>query len=128
MTVLWVIFIIAGIAAFWFFSLKLNAYSESIYQYAPINIGTIAFGFLPFIILVAGQYGEHNGESGSLQIAIFAVLILFAALTWWIAKKTSLGLAIVASAMIMLISLAFLAIVLFFAMLKEASRDKDYYH
>ena len=62
MTVIWFITGIVAIATFGFASIKLNIYSEREYGYEPINTGTILFGFIPFIILLVGQYGEHNGN------------------------------------------------------------------
>jgi hypothetical protein len=70
-----VVIILFGIA-----SIKLNAYSERTYGYEPINIGTIAFGFIPFILIIAGQAGSHHGEAGSLGLGIFFALISVGAL------------------------------------------------
>lgn len=128
MLIMWFMFGIVAIVAFGFASIKLNVYSEREYGYEPINAGTILFGFIPFIILLVGQYGEHNGDNGSLQIAIFFSLILFIGLTWWIAQKTSIETAIAASVMVLTISLALFAIVIMLAMGKEASRNNDYYY
>ena len=108
MRVIWVITVIVAIVAFGFASIKLNVYSQREYGYEPINTGTVLFGLIPFIILIVGQYGEHNEETGSLQIAIFFSLILVIILVWWIAQKTSSEVALGASLMIMTLSLAFL--------------------
>jgi len=128
MTVMWFVFGIVAIVVFVFVfdSIKLNVYSEREYGYEPINTETVLVGLIPFIILIVGQYGEYNGENGSLQIAIFVALILFGTLAWWIAQKTSIEIAIAASLIIVIISLALLAIIIIFAMGKEASRNTDY--
>lgn len=128
MTVMWVIFGIGAILVFGFSSIKLNVYSEKEYGYEPINAGTILFGFIPFIILIAGQFGEYNGENGSFQLGIFFSLILVGILAWWIAQKTSIEVAIGASLMIVTISLALFVIIILFAMGSEASRNNNYYY
>ena len=128
MIVMWIVCGIVVIAAFGYSSIKLNVYSEQQYGYEPINSGTILFGFIPFIILFAGQFGEHNGENGSLLIGAFFALILVGALVWWLAQKTSIELAVGASLMIVTISLALFVIIILFAMGSEASRNNDYYY
>ena len=128
MTVVWVIVGMIAIVAFGFASIKLNVYSEREYGYEPINAGTILFGFIPFVILIAGQFGEHNGENGSLKLGIFFSLILLGILVWWLAQRTSIEVAIGASLMIVTISLALFVIIILFAMGSEATRNNGYYY
>ena len=112
MTVILVSIGIVAIILFAIASIKLNAYSERTYGYEPINIGTIAFGVIPFVLIFAGQAGAHNGEAGSLELGIFFALISVGVLIWWIAKKTSIEVAIGASFIIIIISLVLLLIIL----------------
>jgi len=103
--------------------IKLNAYSEVTYGYTPVNIINILLGFIPWAIIVAGIYGENHGEVGSLALGIFFAVIAAIFIFRGVAKKTSVGIAIVTVFFVMTINIA----ILLLAMGEEARRTNNYY-
>ncbi len=124
MTVMWIIFGLIIIAGFIFAVIKLNAYSEMAYGYTPVNMGNIFLGFIPWIIILGGMYGESHGEVDSLVLGIFFATIAAVIIFRSVAKKTSVGVAIATVLIIMTINV----VIVLFAMGREASRNNDYYY
>jgi len=116
--------IVAGIIAFvvtlvWL-SKKLNEHSMVHYGYAPIGIGTIVLGMIPFILVIAGFLLEDKDPNNMLMALIFAGLSIIG-LFWWVAHRSSWRVALGTSIILFLVGLP--ALVLWFM-----SRDDDYYY
>ena len=124
MTVFWIILGLVVIGGFVYTVIKLNAYSEETYGYTPINMTNILLGFVPWIIILAGIYGENHGEVDSLVLGIFFAVIAAIFIFRGVAKQTSVGVAIATVLIIMTINI----VIILFAMGREAARNNDYYY
>lgn len=112
MIVIWVLLAIGVIFVFWVVTLSLNDHSERLYGYAPVNTGAVFFGFLPFIILIAGQAGHHHGDNVARVLSIVVALAIIIYMIWWIAQRTSIEVAIAATFISVTVSLVLLVLIL----------------
>jgi len=124
MTVMWIVFGLIIIAGFVFAVIKLNAYSEITYGYRPVNMENILLGFIPWIIIFGGMYGENHGEVDSLVLGIFFATIAAVIIFRGVAKKTSVGVAIAT----VLIAMTINVVIILFAMGEEQRRNNNYYY
>ncbi|GIT98811.1 hypothetical protein TSL1_16320 [Sulfurovum sp. TSL1] len=112
MIVIWVLLAIGLIFGFWIATIKLNSYSERLYGYAPVNEGSVLFGFLPLAILIAGQFGYTHGDILARVLSIVVALGIVIYMAWWISKKTSPDIAIAATIINATVSLALLILLI----------------
>lgn len=112
------------VVAFIFSVFKLNAYSEENYSYTPIQGTNILFGFIPWILVLAGNYGEIHGEHKSLALGLLVAFLVLYGLFLHIAKQSSPGVAVGAVVIILVLNV----VIIVLAMGREASRNNDYYY
>lgn len=124
MTIFWVILGLIIIASFSFALFKLNAYSEITYGYTPVNMENILLGFIPWIIILAGIFGENHGEKDSLILGIFFAAIAAIFIFKGVAKKTSVGVAIAT----VIIAMTLNVVMFLLALGEEQRRNSNYYY
>ena len=124
MTVFLVVLGLVVIAIFTFAVFKLNAYSEVTYGYTPINMENILLGFIPWIIIIAGIFGENHGEKYSLTLGIFFAAVAAIYIFKEVARKTSIGVAIATVVIAMTLNVAMFLL----ALAEEQRRNSNYYY
>jgi len=102
-------------------SKKLNFYSMETYHYAPIGLGTIVLGMIPFILIIAGFILQDKSPE-NLQMALLFASLSIMGLFGWIANQSSWKVALGAIVILLIVGLPSL-LVLFLS-----GSDEDYYY
>lgn len=116
--------IVAGVISFililvWL-SKKPNEHSMIHYGYAPIGLGTIVLGMIPFILIIAGFVLDNKDPNNLFMALLFAGMSAIG-LFWWVAHRSSWRVA--SGTVIILLLVGLPALVLWFM-----SRNDDYYY
>lgn len=114
--------VIAAILLIIWLSKRLNEYSIREYGYAPIGMGTILLGMIPYVLIIAG-FIFLKEDSNNLFMAIIFASASIIGLFLWISHHASAPVAAAAIVLLMLIGLPMLLL-----LLASSERDDDYYY
>ena len=101
-------------------SKRLNHYSEIMYGYTPIGLATIGLSMIPYVLLIAGLSLKANDPMNLTYAIAFAGLSVLGIFIW-IVKQSSVGVAFLATLMLMIAGLP-AVLFLFFS-----NRNDGYY-
>lgn len=114
--------ILGGIVFLVWLSRQLNAYSEEMYDYSPIGFGTIFLAMIPYILIIGGVF-FNDASQQNLTMAVLFGGVSIVGLFLWIAKRSSIYVALAAMVLLLIIALPMLLI-----LFGSRNKNDEYYY